>query len=123
MKLNIELAERILEQITEHPETHDQSHWGEVRECGTVCCIAGWAILLSDDHRVRFSEGGVRSPALEILVGENYWTGYDDDVSRRAAHLLGLDNYSSLFYEGDENYAREKLAWLIERAKKDKEEA
>lgn len=48
--LNLPLAEAVLKQITEHPEQHDQSSYGERRsDCGTTHCIAGWAIQLSPD--------------------------------------------------------------------------
>lgn len=32
------LAQRVLDQITQFPETHNQSMW----ECGTTRCVAGW---------------------------------------------------------------------------------
>jgi hypothetical protein len=35
-------AQWIYDQITTHPETHNQHHW----ECGTTRCVAGWAAYL-----------------------------------------------------------------------------
>ena len=43
-----ELRRLVAEQIEAHPELHDQSRWGEgmPSECGTPCCVAGWACRL-----------------------------------------------------------------------------
>lgn len=49
-----ELAEKILKQVTEHPETHFQATWvfGSDQPftkggCGTTACLAGWAVTLN----------------------------------------------------------------------------
>lgn len=44
---NVDLMVKIREQITKHPETHDQETWGHEEKCGTTHCIAGWAGALS----------------------------------------------------------------------------
>jgi hypothetical protein len=46
-KYNVDLMLAVREQITSHPETHDQTMWGRKTECGTTYCIAGWAAVLS----------------------------------------------------------------------------
>jgi hypothetical protein len=41
-------AERLLDVLTflaAHPERHDQNFWLKKRDCGTVACLAGWAVL------------------------------------------------------------------------------
>lgn len=48
-----ELAEKILKQVVNRPETHLQVSWitsghhVPVSECGTVACLAGWAVALN----------------------------------------------------------------------------
>ena len=41
--MNKENFQKVLDQITAHPETWDQTDW----HCGTTHCFAGWAQLLS----------------------------------------------------------------------------
>lgn len=33
--------------IAAHPERFDMRDWAQSAPCGTVCCIAGWAVALS----------------------------------------------------------------------------
>ena len=64
------IREQVLNQIMEHPETHNQSSWSETCEkacdipvspveiirskgCGTNACIAGWAIYFATDEEIR----------------------------------------------------------------------
>lgn len=49
-----ELAEKVLRQVTEDPETHFQATWVfgadqpvSTGECGTTACLAGWAVVLN----------------------------------------------------------------------------
>ena len=42
---DITLPQRILDQLTAHPESWDQTTWHN--SCGTTHCIAGWACELS----------------------------------------------------------------------------
>src|SRR5690349_17452818 len=86
MTPNRELAAKVLRQITEHPETHRQGMWfakddrelGMVDDivdagtCGTVGCVAGWAVALHCAHQ-GVQEGRYRYP-------------WDE-----ARYLLGLD--------------------------------
>ena len=41
-QFNIELHNRIIQQIESHPETWDQTLW----HCGTTRCYGGWAAVL-----------------------------------------------------------------------------
>ena len=96
---NKELAAKVLRQITEHPETHDQEVWfeqneggrgfcntvGEVRDvgtCGTVGCVAGWAVALhyADKKRVLDSNellGDAGSRLLRLSWDDAEWLFYD----------------------------------------------
>lgn len=40
-----ELAVKVIDQVTKHPETHVQSMW--TNSCGTAGCLAGWAVALN----------------------------------------------------------------------------
>lgn len=48
-----ELAEKILKQVVNRPDTHRQVSWitsghhVPVSECGTVACLAGWAVAFN----------------------------------------------------------------------------
>lgn len=46
---NAVLARQIYDQITEFPESHNQMLWGKKTECGTVCCVAGHAGLITGE--------------------------------------------------------------------------
>lgn len=43
---DVELAERVLEQIETHPEQWRQGLWALRTDCGTAYCFAGWAVKL-----------------------------------------------------------------------------
>jgi hypothetical protein len=113
--LNIDLAEKVLAQITEHPELHDQQYYGMRRDCGTTHCVAGWAIALSpgveftwrpwDDG---FEIDGVSLPDYGVT---------DPEVAGR--ELLGLDLEAAehLFLDLDESEAIVFLRQLIADAK------
>lgn len=50
--VNVELFQRVKEKILQAPEQFDMGGWGwpqddAAPECGTVCCIGGWAMLLA----------------------------------------------------------------------------
>lgn len=62
-----ELAVKVIDQVTKHPETHVQSMW--TNSCGTAGCLAGWAV------------------ALNRQDGENSW----DTKQRIAAELRPVD--------------------------------
>ena len=103
-----ELAQKILDQITEHPETHNQSSW--VDTCGTTYCVAGWAVAFNCQRGGAECEAlfaGLRALARELNTAP-YW-------STLGQKLLGLDDEdaASLFYSTDEE-APELLADLFE---------
>lgn len=106
-----ELAQKILDQITEHPETHDQDTWvNSSGECGTTYCIAGWAVALNalesdssprlDVTRARLSrELSIRFPTWSLLAEE----------------LLGLgDAEAEELFFADTEEAPAKLAELFD---------
>jgi hypothetical protein len=46
--MNIPLLKQVRERIVNDPDHFSMEHGIEVSDCGTVCCIAGWAVLLAD---------------------------------------------------------------------------
>lgn len=104
-----ELAQKILDQITEHPETHDQDTWENVfGECGTTYCIAGWAVAFN----ARSTEDRSTYQARILLADE---LGLTAHWSTLGQELLGLDDQEAedLFYSGTEE-APAMLAELFE---------
>jgi hypothetical protein len=109
------LAERVLEQVTRHTETHDQASYGtKGRECGTVACIAGWAVILSPTPGVVPNWRGLHG--IEHLSGvfmpDEYppdYATYEDGswMTHAAAQaLLGLDHTDAVnLFDGDRTEA------------------
>lgn len=68
----VELAERVLKFIEEHPDLHDQQLWmsesvktlDEAVSCGTTGCFAGWVAVL-DGHRIVENEDYCRVDARD----------------------------------------------------------
>lgn len=82
-RLNIELFKKIRERIATLPQSYDQSELCAVSDtapCGTVCCIAGEAIICN-------------APTVEQGVAELrrlYKGGAGYRVPRKAIKLLGI---------------------------------
>lgn len=92
--MNVELLRKVQAHILEEPKRLDMGAWGvhvnegdgewEAPTCGTVACIAGWTVALSQ---------GLSGYELEDL----------SDVSTLASELLGLNGADAcaLFYAED----------------------
>lgn len=94
MRRNVELLERTMLHILDHPEKHDQSIW--VSECGTAGCLAGWACLLSG-WTVGFVDNILAREKATVLSPHD---GYAYSLPWVAAELLGLtgDEAAALFH-------------------------
>lgn len=79
MALNKDLLFTTMEYIERHPEQWDQGAWGEVTECGTVGCFAGWATMLNN-------------PAHAPAPDGDSWLVEDRFVQHHARDILGLDD-------------------------------
>ncbi len=99
---NALLFARIDDQITAHPEDHNQAAW----TCGTARCVFGWAVQFSkpdpteDDlaFKVRYAqEHGLRHRAGDL----------DTSWLTVGGHLLGLDGNAAweLAMDTDEDEA------------------
>jgi hypothetical protein len=99
--------------ILASPGEHSQKHFGQVHPCGTKHCIAGWAVILDPDTDVTWFEGS-GGRYMNTLVHVHDET---IDISRRAADLLGLDQYSDhIFFEMDDSAALDMFRRWIEEA-------
>jgi hypothetical protein len=121
--LNLPLAEAVLEQITTHPETHDQGNFGVRRpDCGTTYCIAGWAIALSPDvdHGWRPGPSGTFDEmAMVEFLDRRRLPGWRSAPFEAGRELLGLSERAAdwLFLECDETEAVDYLRELIAAAR------
>lgn len=109
MALNVDLMLEIREQITSHPETHDQNVWGYQDSCGTTHCIAGWASALTGAHLDWRKEFG----ATQLVHAD------DEDPDDYARRVMGLDGPTAqrLFFECNNCEALTLLDELIEQGK------
>jgi len=94
MSVNVELLKKTLAHIEAHPEEWNQLEW-----CGTSCCFAGHAALLSGSSRVIDTEGApvvlwarVRRPDGKLA---HVWDVAEQELGldeARAERLFQADN-------------------------------
>lgn len=115
------LAKVILDYITLHPELHNQELWVDIHgmidsvdqlePCGTSACVAGYAVLFSNDPHFEFEveRGYVEISPVDDVDKEELF--YD-----RGRKLLGLDHEdaNSLFYRTSNEEARKALVYLAQ---------
>lgn len=91
---NVELIERVMEYILDHPRQHQQGAW--ISECGTAACFAGWTCLLSGFEQLRNSAGHLYD---SLIVDDSDPDGWAE-IPRKAEELLGLteDEAGILFH-------------------------
>jgi hypothetical protein len=120
--INVERARALLEYLKDQPLQHEQGEWignadprlasrsdiAALRgHCGTVGCVAGWAVLLFGDP------GAVVTLGREVRLPD----GRSLTVARYAMELLDFDNTSAgLVFYANEARAMESLHWLAEHA-------
>lgn len=81
--MNKPLLRKIASYVEEHPRQYNQGSW-----CGTSCCIAGHALVLSGviTRKVIVSGGGLGT----IRVGYDLW-----NVGQEAQEILGIDKFAA----------------------------
>lgn len=102
MQRNVELLERVMTWIDDHPEQHNQAEWAKSGlDCGTAACFAGWSAILAFGLGV-VHHGGFDLPAPYDL----------GCMSRSAGALLGLteDECDTLF---DATNSRDVLRLMV----------
>jgi len=126
---NLELATRVLAQMVNHPELHDQSKWVGVfgvnqhrpneTVCGTPRCSAGWVNELTG-RKLRNVTGAFYSNIEQLVEGK--WEKVRvHSVSEYAQKELGLtdDEADRLFIQTmEEDDAVDYLTKLIRRETK-----
>ena len=112
--VNIELAEKVLKQVKENPEQHDQHNWITKSDCGTRACLAGWTVHIAGLRPGTWIEGPVWSAWSTVSVG-----GVERNIDRVAAELLGMDEESAdrIFYTLSNEHSIELFTEAIEEAK------
>jgi hypothetical protein len=54
--INVPLLTRVLDHITVNPKEWEQANWAVKTSCGTACCVAGHAAVMTG-HTPDFSRG------------------------------------------------------------------
>lgn len=82
---DFELMDRVLDQITNHPQRWDQATWRRPtgNECGTAMCFAGWVADLSGAEWYSNTAGSVEFSKVDV-GGEPVW------VDEYATAVLGI---------------------------------
>lgn len=95
-EVNVELLEKVMHHILDHPEEHDQTMWFRKNTCGTAACFAGHVALLSGYQPGSWQLGWDGTTISSCAVGE----GGTDEVPDLAQDLLCLtkDQANMLFY-------------------------
>lgn len=104
-ELNVELARTVLDHVKMDPEHHSQFSYGaDYPICGTVMCIAGWAVHYAG-CRLEWVDG--------ILYGAD-----GDTVFDKAKQVLGMtyDQASDIFVDFHNESAIRKFEGLIKDA-------
>lgn len=113
-EINTAMFRRIHDQITAHPETHDQGVFES--RCGTTRCIAGWAIHFAAVDRADGSD----QYGMPYKINK-YWQAKGEDnlplydiTETTAADILGMpfDAAHGLFYTMDDELAVDYVAEL-----------
>lgn len=88
----IALARKVLDHVSNHPEVHDQGTFFDEAfpNCGTVACVAGWAVILNGEHPMNLGgwKIGVRAQALLGLTDEQREALFFDTTSESHARDL-----------------------------------
>ena len=112
-EMNTMLMEQVMTFIKDHPEQHDQAGWVDLKynpnteePCGTTCCFAGHAMLMSGEYKIIKDEIGEPVLVKKSLDREtiNYFSDADIrvDPEEAGATVLGLTDEEAdhLFYSG-----------------------
>lgn len=80
----------VADAIENDPASYKQTHWIEVTECGTTCCIAGWAVKIAQDED--FERVVSTARAMGIYYESSYaYEEHDSWFLYTAMDLLGLE--------------------------------
>jgi hypothetical protein len=96
--MNKKLLQQIQQDILRHPERFGMSDWAKKTDCGTVCCIGGWALAEKGWKFKKQSDGWVVyiSPKGSVKNSDD---GFDPQNAAADALRLSIEQASKLFYE------------------------
>lgn len=113
--MNVELLLEIADRIAKRPEQFQMTDfWGESR-CGTVCCIAGWAVQLRGELLNCCDVGDRAAKLLEIEYANSIWE--IDDANRLFAFELWPPQFKRWKVEGTPEFADQavrRIHWFIQ---------
>lgn len=94
--MNVELLDEVIQNIEDNPKSWNQQVWGSKTACGTVCCIAGHAVLLRGAEPFWFPT----KEDDEMSFAKVKYQGGTWHVSDLAAKMLDLniDQAEELFH-------------------------
>jgi hypothetical protein len=110
-----ELAQKVLDQITAHPELHTQLYFARKRNpCDTAMCVAGWAVQLDDPAAVPvFSPGFIIPTAMsEVQLGN----GDVVDYAHAGQNALGITSDEAEYLFDEDRTTDEVVTALTELA-------
>lgn len=84
-------AEQLKKTLRERPDEFNMHTWGKLTPCGTVCCIAGWTMILAG-YELRQRHSATDELNFFRENGERV-----ENESSEALELLGLEKVD-LFY-------------------------
>ena len=114
-KPNITLLRAVLKQIDEHPETWDQEHYIRKTDCGTACCIAGHAIVLSGHDQIAWCVDMTTGSRCGYVLG-------DESMPMIARIALGITERESCLLFHAKNTREDVQRWSEAIAKRAGEE-
>ena len=97
--MNTKLLLEIKKHILTHPKQLNMGTWMTKTNCGTTCCIAGWACLLSK----------------ELYANTNVWRFAEKilDIEGESDRLFHTEDwptkYRNLYYDAGSSEARAKV--------------
>lgn len=92
---NTEMFTRIMNQISDHPETHNQASWEwAVSSCGTTRCVAGWALHFwgVDQGFGHLDLDYLRAEYVKANPAVRCWPSAGATYVEIGADILGLEN-------------------------------
>jgi hypothetical protein len=116
---NQEMFDKVLQRISDHPESLDMSYWAQRSSCGTVACIAGHTVLAMG---YQFAFQPFQERASLAFITDRFGSAEYVDIRERARDALGLtdiqaDFMFTCFNIGDENHAPKTVEELTMRWK------
>ena len=91
MKRNVDLLQKVMQHIIDHPEQHEQMVF--ISDCGTAACFAGWAGLFSGMTAKQVDSAYMWHQGANLLglTKDEAHALFDSDNSRPMLELMVKD--------------------------------